>query len=264
MKSVYRWIADHTGLCRTILFFSLAALTFYAVSLEYVSILTVYLLDLAIWFFVGRLIAMAPAKLTEEPAALAEQQCDPYPLLEAMELQMARNENGPQRQLTELNYALALRIVGENQKSAEIMENINIDRYPGTSPYSKFIYYNNLADVLFPLGRTFEAQIWQRKALQIYNDLPENKMKQQLSQTFQLSEAEALYYERDYDKALRKAAWINFNSQRQLLDAALLTAKCHICLEEPEKAREKLNYVIEHGNKLHIVEEAKALLETLN
>lgn len=264
MKSVYRWISDHTGLCKGVLLLGLTALTIYAASFEYVSFLSIYLIDLVIWFFAGRIIAMAPAKLMQEPIEITDQQCDPYPLLEEMERQMARKEKGPQRQLTELNYAMALRMVGEDQRAATILEHINIDRFPSMSPYTKFIYYNNLSDALFALKRNGEANIWHRKAMQIYNDLPENTMKQQLTVACQLSEAEVLYHEENYDDALRKAAWIKCQSKRQLLDTALLAAKCHIALEEPEKAREKLQYVIDQGNRLHIVEEAGALLETLN
>ena len=263
MSSFYRWISEHGGLCKFLLFLALGAFTFYAATLEYVNFLSIYLIDLAIWFIVGRIIAVAPTKLMEEPTVICNQQCDPYPLLHEMEQMVARKQNGPQQQLAEINYAMALRMVGENYKCAQILERINIDRYPGISPYSKFVYYNNLSDVLFCLERPLEAKIWHRKAEQIYNDLPESKMKQPLAEAFLLSQAQAMYYDGDFDQALRKVAWIKLNSQRMVLDAALLAAKCHISLEEPEKAREKLKYVVEHGNKLYIVEEAKALLETL-
>lgn len=264
MKSVYRWIANHTGLCRGILFLGLTVFTIFASSFEYVSFLSIYLVDLAIWFFAGRIIASAQGKLLQEPIELVDQQCDPYPLLEELEQQMARNGSNAQGQLTELNYAMALRTVGEDQKAASILENLNIDRFPSTSPFTKYIYYNNLSDVLFALDRVTEARIWHRKGVQIYNDLPESKMKQQLSETCQISLAEALYHEGEYSQALQTAAWIKCRSKRHLLDTALLAAKCHIALEEPEKAREKLQYVVDNGNKLHIVEEAKALLETLS
>ena len=264
MKSFYRWVSDHSGLCRTALFITLLLFTLYASSFEYISFLSIYLIDLAIWFIVGRFIAAAPGKLMEEPTALCDQECDPYPLLKEMEQMLTRRLNGPQQQLAQINYAMALRMVGENYKAAEILEKINIDRHPGFSPYSKFVYYNNLSDALFSLGRDQEALIWYRKSRQIFDDLPEGKFKQQLFATAQLSQAEVLYREGEHIQALRQAAGIKCTTKRQLLDTALLAAKCHISLEEPEKAREKLNYIVEHGNKLHIVEEAKVLLETLN
>ena len=58
-------------------------------------------------------------------------------------------------------------------------------------------------------------------------------------------------------------ARIKLPAPRNILDAALLAAKCHIALEEPEKAREKLSYITEHGSKLHIATVANELLETL-
>jgi hypothetical protein len=77
-------------------------------------------------------------------------------------------------------------------------------------------------------------------------------------------ESEILYYEGDYSNALRKVAWIKLPHRKMVVEGAFLAAKCHLALEEPEKAREKLNYVVHNGNKLHIVQEANALLETLN
>lgn len=263
MKSIYRWIANNTGFCRGIMLLGLGAIMFYAATLENVPIMSVYLFVVVIWFFVARFISMASSKLMEEPAAICDQQCDPYPLLDTLKQMLDRKQNPAQQQMTQINYALALRLIGENHQCADILEKINIDRFPGTSPYSKFIYYNNLSDVLFLLGRELEAKIWQKKSMQIYNDLPANKMKQQFDHTVQLAEAEDLYRAGDYDLSLRKAAWIDCRSTRQLLDTALLAAKCHIALEETEKAREKLQYIIDNGNKLHIVEEARQLLETL-
>lgn len=264
MKSFYRWIADHAGLCRGILLLGLAAFIFYAATLEYISLLTIYFIGLFIWFLFGRFISLAASKVMEDPIALCDQECDPYPLLEAIRQMMTKKQNGPQQQTVEINYAMALRLVGENYKCADILSKINIDRYPNTNIYSKFVYYNTLANVLFALDRDQEAHIWHRKSMQIYNDLPENKLKQQFAPEVQFSAAGALYQAGDYVTSLQKVAWISCKTKRQLLDAALLAAKCHIALEEPEKAREKLQYVIDNGNKLHIVEEARTLLETLN
>lgn len=263
MKAIYRFVAEHPGLCRTCLFLGVFSFTFATFWNEYVSFLTVYLVDLVILFCGSRFISSAPGKLLREPLEILEQQCDPQPFLEETQRQMQKKDNSPQRQLTQINYATALRMVGENHRAAEILESINIDRYAGVTPQFKFLYYNNLADVLFPLDRTVEALIWHKKAKRIYDDLPESKIKQSLTHIIQISEAEALYYQKDYDRALRKIAWVNCQSQRCLMDAALLAAKCHIALEEPEKAREKLLYVADHGNKLHVVEAANVLLETL-
>lgn len=263
MKSIYRWLAQHSALCRFALLIGLTAFTIWAASFPYVPFLAVYLADLVLWVLLSRLIVDAPAKLLREPEDLMNQQCDPLPFLDETKRQLSTHVSGPQQQLNEINYATALRVVGENHKAAEILENINIDRFPGTTPYLKFAYYSNLADVLFALDRTTEGLIWHRKAAMIYRDLPETKIKQQHADVHGVSQAEGLYYQKEYAQALQKVAQIRCESTRVLLDAALLAAKCHIALDEPEKAKEKLQYVADHGNRLYIVKEAQSLLETL-
>ena len=73
MNSVYRWIADHAGFCRICLFLLLGAFTFYAATLEHINFVTIYLLDLAVWFAAGRFFTMAPLKLMEEPTVVCNQ-----------------------------------------------------------------------------------------------------------------------------------------------------------------------------------------------
>lgn len=264
MDRLYRWIWEHSGLCRTMLFLLLTAFTLYAVSFEYVSFLSIYLIDLFLWFVVGRFISMAPGKLLQEPHRLLQQECDPYPLMEETQRQLARKFDGTHRQLLEMDYAVSLRETGQFHKAAEILENINIDKFPGTTPFLKYVYYHNLCDISYILGRSEEARVWCRKFRQIHHDLPPTKAKQELSATNDLMEAEVLFYEGNHESALRKVAWIKLPTRRMVLDGALLAAKCHIALEEPEKAKEKLQYVMNNGNKLYIAEEAREILESLN
>ncbi len=264
MKSVYRWMFEHTGLCRLLLILGLLTFSFYAASIEYVSFLTVYLIDLAIWFLARRFIESASGKLLREPHEQLDNHCDPYPLLEETQRQLASRFDGPQRQLVEMDYAVTLLETGQYHKAAEILENMNIDKFPVVSPYMKFGYYLNLLAVADFLGHREEARIWHRKCRQIFADLPHGKIKQTLTPSYEIMEAEALYRDGNPKDALKKVAWIKLPNPRIVLDGAMLAAKCHISLEEPEKAREKLQYIIDHGNKLHMVQEAREILETLN
>ncbi len=264
MKSVYTWIARHSGLCRAVLFFGLIGFTVFAAGFEYVSLPALYLIGLVIWFTVGQFLSSAPAKLTQEPTEQLQQHCDPYPLLEELERQCGWNLNGWQGQLVRIDYATALQNCGEYRKAGQILENINIDKFPGTTLAFKYIYYHNLANVLYRLDRREEGRIWYKKSLQIYGDIPNGKVRQPLVFPHDMMEAKFLHYEGNHAEALQKVAWLKCPHMHSLLCAAMLAAKCHIALEEPEKAREKLQYVIDKGNKLHMVEEAKELLETLN
>ena len=263
MKSVNYWIARHTGLCRILLFFGLAGFSFFAASLEYVSFISIYLIDLALWFLVGRLIATAPVKLAREAHEQLSEQCDPSPLMELMEQMITWNLPGHQHQVAQMDYAVCLRETGRYHKAAEVLDSIHIDKFPGTAPYVKYVYYHNLCDILYLLDRKEEARIWHKKAQQIYDDIPATKAKQSLTHTHDMMAAEVLYYEGNYEEALDMVSRIKLPAPRNILDAALLAAKCHIALEEPEKAREKLSYITEHGSKLHIATVANELLETL-
>ena len=122
MNSVYRWIYEHTGLCRTLLFVGLFAFAFYASTLEYVSFLSIYLLVLAVWFLVGRFIASAPAKLFKEPLEQFYRSCDPYPLIEEAQRQLARKNDDPNRQMVEINnlHHSSVLITGSIHKNTHI------------------------------------------------------------------------------------------------------------------------------------------------
>ena len=263
MKSIYGWITRHTGLCKGILFFILTGFTLYTTGLPYVSFISIYLIDLALWFLGNRLIAAAPGKLARDANEQLTQHCDPYPLLELMDQMAGWNLPGYQQQVAQMDYAAALRETGRYHKALEVLESIHIDKFPGTSPYVKYIYYHNLCDVLYLLDHKDEARIWYKKSLQLYEDIPPIKVKEALSNTYDLMAAEVLHYEGNHEEALHKVSQIKLLSPRNILDAAMLAAKCHIALQQPEQAREKLQYIIEHGNRLYAVEEAKSLLETL-
>ena len=194
---------------------------------------------------------------------MLEQQCDPYPFLAEMERQLPLCREDLQGQMTRINSAMALRQTGQWEQALHILQQINIDRFPATSPFVKFVYYNNLCDILTMLERFEEAEIWYRKASQIYEDLPANRLKQRMDHTVHMNEIEALYREGDYASALRKLSRLACKTQRAIVEAALLAARCNLKQEEFDKAREKLQYVIDHGNKLFAAEEAKHLLADL-
>ena len=263
MKRVQRWIANHPRLCKFVMAFSITLLCYVALDPNTFSFGTRFLITFSLLFSGFLTINTMPERLMREPLEILEQQCNPYPFLEEMERQMPLIQENFQGQLTQINYAMALVQTGQNEKALETLESINIDRFPTASPFAKFVYYNNLCDVMMRMERYAEADIWYRKAQAIFQDLPNNKLKQRLDRTAQMNEIEALYRDQAYATALRKLARIPCNTQRSLMDAALLAARCNLGLEEHDKAREKLQYVIDHGNRLACVQEAKRLLEKL-
>lgn len=263
MKRIYRWIANHSRLSKFIMAFSITLLCYVALDPNTFSFGSRFLITFSLLFSGYLSINTMPERLMREPLDILEQQCDPYPFLEEMERQMPLIQDNFQGQLTTINYAMALAQTGQNEKALEVLESINIDRFPTASPFAKFVYCNNLCDVMMRMERFNEADIWYRKARDIYQDLPNNKLKQRFDRTAQMNEIEALYREQEYPTALRKLSRIPCQTQRALMDAALLAARCNLGLAEYDKAREKLQYVIDHGNRLACVDGAKNLLEKL-
>lgn len=263
MKTIQRWIADHPGPSKLIMAVMITVFCFIFLDPNVFSFGIRYLLIFLMLFSGYTFIGTMPDKLMHEPLEKLEQQCDPYPFLEEMERQMKNVKDNFQGQLTKINYAMALVQTGQNQKALDTLEAINIDQHPTASPFAKFIYYNNLCDVMTRMERFGEANAWYEKARTTYEALPDNKLKQKMDRTVQMNEIEYLYRDGDYAAALRKLSRIPCNTQRSLMEAALLAARCNIGLEEYDKAREKLQYVINNGNKLHAAVTARELLDTL-
>lgn len=263
MKSIYRWIAAHPRFSKFIIAFIITVLCFILLNPDVFSFFFRFLVVFISLFYGFLFVNTIPDRLLKEPLEILEHQCDPYPFLEEIERSLPAGKEDPHSQVTRINYAMALSQTGQYEKTLQVLQEINIDRFPATSPFIKFVYYNNLCDTLTRMERFEEAEIWYRKSRQIYEDLPNNKLKQRMDYTVQMNEIEALYREGDYASALRKLSWLSCKTQRSLMNAALLAARCNQKLEEYDKAREKLQYVIDHGNKLFAVEEAKQLLADL-
>ncbi len=166
-----------------------------------------------------------------------------------------------QGQMIQINYALALVQTGSYEKALETLEAVDMDKYP--NPIAKFIYYNNLCDLMTRLDRYPEADSWYRKSLETLDSIPNKRLRERLDRTVEMNAIEALYRDQDYVGALRRLARIPCPTPRSVADAALLAARCNLGLEEWDKAKEKLQYVIDNGNHLQCVTEAKALMDTL-
>lgn len=264
MKNLFRWIAAHPKASKILLIVPLSVFCFFFLDPQIYSFGIRFLIIFSLLSSALMFVNTMPDKLMRKPLEQLEQECDPYPFLAELEIQVAKPQENFQGQMIQINYAMALVHTGQNEKALEVLESIHIDRFPSASPFAKFIYYNNLCDVMTRLGRFQEANIWYDKTCQIYQDLPDNRMKQRLDRTVEMNLIESLYRDGDYPTALRKLSRIPCPTQRSVMDAALLAAKCNLGLEEFDKAKEKLQYVIDNGNKLHCVSVARELLESIS
>ncbi len=186
--------------------------------------------------------------------------CDPYPLLGELDVQASYPASESMRQIYLINRATALRNIGEFETALTLLRGINIDKSPSTVATIKFIYYNNLADLYHLLGHFDEADVWNEKAQQIWRDLPENKQKQQFSLNVRAASAEALFRKGEYAEAMVLLDQLDFPALRGRVDMALLYARCALQTGNVETAKIKLQFVLQNGNRLFCVEEARKIL----
>lgn len=260
MDWLWRWMAKNRLLAKIIFGVFLCAAYSWLLHRLNVPVWIIVLVDLFLLFVNHAFVDVSGTRLMKKPLKILENYCDPYPLLQEMQTQLGYPYVKTAKQTIQIDYAMALRSTGEIQKSWELLDSIHIDQYPGTLPFMKVVYYNNLADVLTLLERYEEAELWGRKALQLYRDLPEGRMKRKFSPTMQTLRAESHYRRGEYAQALQCLESIPQSTLRNQVELALLHGQCALALGDREKAAEKLRFAAEKGYKLYTATRAKQLL----
>lgn len=262
MEKLARWMARNRVLAKSLLCVGLC--TCYTMLLVLgVHWWIVILIDLFMIFFSCVFVDSSAVKLQQKPLKALSDHCDPYPLLQETAELLTCGFSGVTEQAIRINHCLALREIGQYQKSWELLSAMNIDRHAGTLPQVKFVYYCNLCDVLTLMGRYPEAEVWYQKAIQIYQDMPENKAKQSLREAVEGMAADAWYRRGDYGQARACISARQPETLNNRVDQALFYARCCIAMSEPEAARQSLEFVITYGNRLYAVAQARYLLEQM-
>lgn len=262
MKSIFRLILAHPRPARFIMAVTVTSFCFFMLDPTVFSFGVRFLITFSLLFSSYTFLNSVSDLLLREPLEKLEQGCDPYPLLQEVEIQMKKVPDNFQGQMIQINYAMALVQTGSYDKALEILESMDMKKYP--NPIAKFIYYNNLCDLMTRLNRYPEADSLYRKSQEMLDSIANRRLRERLDRTVDMNAIEALYRDQDYVGALRRLARIPCPTPRSVVDAALLAARCNLGLEEWDKAKEKLQYVIDNGNRLYCVTEARQLLNNLN
>lgn len=198
-------------------------------------------------------------KLLRSAAKALNDDCDPTVLLSETEEQLKYEKRGITNQLVLLNHAVALGYTGEYSKALEILSGFDPDKYKFISPYRayiKMVYSNNMADTCDELGDLESASAWHEKALDTAKKLGVSGTKEIV-----LSRASEDLRRKDYDAALKTLEGFKEKNMLDRVCASMVYAKAYVGLGENDKAKEKLNFIIENGNKLYMVEQARKMLE---
>jgi len=187
--------------------------------------------------------------------------CDPTPLLRETKEQLKYVKHGVANQLVLLNYTVALGYMGEYSGVIETLETFDTDKYKFLSPYRGFInmiYYNNMSDAYDELGDFENASLWHKKTM-----ISAKKLGMSNSKEIILAKALENLRKKEFKAALETLESFKGKTLLDSVCASMVYAKVYIGLGEKEKAKEKLDFIVENGNKLYMVEQAKKMLENI-
>ena len=208
------------------------------------------------------IIGHAPGLLMNRAIRSLTEQCDPDPLLDMTQWLLPLRMNASMKLTVRINHATALREVGRYEEALAELDGIAINHVRGATPIIKYVYAHNRTDFLDRLGRTQEANDWFCTAMAQYAALP-SRRKKYLDNVVSLSRSADHLRREEYEQALACLQNIKCDQAQQQVSQGMLYARCAIGLNQPQRAREWLTFVITNGNRLHIVKEAWAMLEKL-
>lgn len=263
MRKLQRWVTTHQTFLLTViyLFFLTIAICFSGM-LSLPVLPTILIVPPLVILVI--LISAAPIAVMKEPAQALQNDCDPYPLLQETEALLSYKLSRQIRPIMLINYSTGLRNAGQYQAALDTMLSIKIDKRNSLSPVNMILYYLNLTDICIQMQRYDEAVVWYEKLLKTYNDLPENNVKKQMASLLLPAQAEQHLQSGQPSLALAILDSYRPTCRSMEVDVARIYAKAYLALEKPEFARENLQLVIEKGNKLYAVTEAKELLAKLD
>ena len=264
MEKVNRWILQHAWLayflmCAT-LFLFVGLIVPATVEATIVACIVMLLgFRASVYFVFGR-----SNVLLKKPMEILCNQCDPYPFQE--ETQRQCHCPGPSQ--LRLQYytfaAMGLCEIGEYRQAYDLLMSVRDTLVPKVHPNWRLMYYTEMYFLLVKLQMTSELELLHNQVVTTYDackkEIIKQKMKAGVMSHF------ALYHRTrgEYGQALEYMQAIPPVTRRDHVVRAMALAQDHWAMGEVELAREKLQFVIENGNKLYVVTEAKALLEKIH
>ena len=265
MDKLYKWISKHK-IIAFILYNSICWMSFLLLS----AVIEIHL----VWWFVFGLfillistmfVSSADRYTLNKAIKVLNEQCDPNPFLETVEQQLSRVKSKSYRQLLLINKAAALRELGRFDEAISILSSMNIDQYSTTGPLVKILYYNNLTDILIIKGEFSQAKTWHSKMIQMLHDVKaKEKYKKLLNETSISNQAELLVADNNLAEAENMLNGLPESiSNRQRISKSLLYARILIKQNKPNEAKQCLQFVVDHGNRLYDAVQARAILNSL-
>lgn len=256
MKSLQRWMVKHRIAAYVV--FDLFFIGFFSVMFWQLGApwWVIVLFDLFLLFVNHSVVAFSDALLLQEPARLNNENCDPYPMLQEAEWLLSCPLSATARQRVLLLYAGALGNVGAYSQVYDILSAGDFEKAL-LLPTDRAGYVLSLADVCLQLDKQELAEFWYGKAMQQYAELKEDKTKRDLYLSMLMIWARLTLKAGEPQAVIDALPPITPSSRVAAVGKAMVLARAYRAIGDTDKAREQLRFVIQNGNRLHIVTEAR-------
>jgi tetratricopeptide (TPR) repeat protein len=193
---------------------------------------------------------------------ILDDECDPEKFLEIVNEILAHNISKHFKVVLLINRSVALSHLGKYEESMELLKSIDIDKFP-IHPLTKLLYYDNLAGAYFQAGESEKGKTLLEKTEQILlGAMVDRKVKESHMQRINLNKTEIMINENRLDEAA-KILLDNLQTNRHKMSTVNINytlAEIFLKQGKTADAKKHLNFVIENGNKLIMVQEAKEML----
>jgi tetratricopeptide (TPR) repeat protein len=195
-----------------------------------------------------------------------DRDCNPQAYLDVIEDQLSYSKSKNYIQQLMISKSVCLRSLGKLDESFEILHEINIDRYASTIPAVKIQYYNNLCDGYIMKKDYVIAKVWLDKAFQMLRSQKVNaKFKNLLNTALEINRKNIDLYNGKLDGIeeffieIRNKA----DNKRLVISAYFTLGELYALQGRIDEAKSSFQYVIDNGNLLYSVVEAKEYLEKI-
>ena len=228
------------------------------------SVILLIFIDIIFIIIISWLLFSFYSSLFSKPIAEFNNKCDPYPLIEESEKHLNAHYSVLDKFILLVNYSAALKASGQYQKALDILLSIDIEADSMKKfQHLKAAYYYRLMELCEFLNKGAQADFAYSKFLELIPQIKKEKFKKSLEIEIVLGKVLDAYRKGDYQTVVETLESSVLNVFSSQITSSLTCAKAYLKLGETEKAKEKLEYVIENGNKLHCVTEAREMLSNL-
>ena len=210
-----------------------------------------------------RLGAAYGGKLTNPQIKTMHEQCDPYPLLTECEDQLSYVRNRLDRQTLVINRSAALCAMDRDADGLAALEALNIDD-PYCLPMWRYCYYNNAATAALACDQREKAMVYRQKADQTAAAITNLKQQAVVQASTNDWLTEVCLLDGDYQgAAAHLARQAPPTDLYQQVNRAYQIARVEKAQGNLTVARFQLEFVVQKGNRLAVVDKAKTLLEDM-